>query len=848
MAFVTVLAPLSGWAGPLDEVPDAVFSQRMLGDGLAIDPTDGEVRAPFDGIVAVLPASRHAVSIRSDDGLEVLIHVGLETVALNGQGFTAHVAEGDRVRAGDRLLSFDLDAVARGATSLITPVVITGEGWALSERVLGRRVTAGEPVLTVEVGGATAVPVSVESTAGRTIVSTLPHGLHARPAARLAQAVIGFDARVTLTVGDRSASASSPIAMMALGLQAGDALILSATGPAREAAIALLADLILGGLGEGAALAPSAAPVVAPVPASAAGPVQTAAGELVFTGVRAAPGLVIGKAVHLRLSEVAIPELGQGADIERAAFDGALRVVQRRLNASAAESGLERRGILAAHAAFLADPELTNAALGWIAEGKSAAFAWRSSCRVTAAMLRSLGDARMTERADDLMDIERQVLIELTGQAAAAPPALGPGDILLAEDLLPSQLMALESTPFAGLCTGRGGPTSHVAILAGAMGVPALVAVGEGLDRIADGTLVVLDADAGRLTASPSAETQAASESRAAADRWRRADARASAAEPCRTADGVRIEVFANLGAASETAGAVARGAEGCGLLRTEFLFLERETAPNEAEQLAEYQAIADALQGRTLIVRTLDAGGDKPMPYLPLPHEDNPALGLRGVRSGLLHPEVLLTQMRAICRVVSTGPVAVMLPMIASLDEVRQARALLDRAAGDTGRPVPLLGIMIETPAAAVTTDLLAPEIDFVSFGTNDLTQYALAMDRQNPHLAAQLDGLHPAVLRLIATAVAGAGDLSWIGVCGGLASDRQAAPILVGLGITELSAAPAMVPEIKAVVRDFTLGECRALATAALAADSAQAVRRLATEALARSRTPRGPSGDLT
>lgn len=840
MGVTTLLAPVTGWAAPLGEVPDAVFSQRMLGDGLAIDPTEGEVRAPFDGVITVLPASRHAVSIRSDEGFEVLIHVGLETVALQGRGFIAHAAEGDRVKAGDRLLTFDLDTVARGATSLITPVVVTGEGWVLSARVVDRLVTAGEPVLRIE-GGSVVSGAADEGSASRTIRSPLPHGLHARPAARVAGVAAVHRARITLAAGQRTASASSPVAMMALGLRAGDDLTLSASGPDSEAAVMALAELILSGMDEKAGTPRAAA---APTMAST-GPVAGDDGELIFSGVCAAPGLVVGKAVHLRLSEILIPEAGQGVAHETAALDAALKAVGARLEAGALGGSVERRSILAAHAAFLTDPELVSAAHQAVAEGRSAAFAWRSACRTTAGLLRSLGDPRMTERADDLMDIERQVLVQLTGAEPAAPPSLGPGDVLLADDLLPSQLIALDGARLAGICTARGGPTSHVAILAAAMGVPCLVATGEGLDRIANGTLVVLDADGRRLTAAPSAQTLAASESRAAADRRRKADARAASGEPCRTADGVRIEVFANLGAASETAGAVAGGAEGCGLLRTEFLFLDRQTAPDETEQLAQYQAIADGLEGRPLIVRTLDAGGDKPLPYLPMPHEDNPALGLRGVRSGLLHPEILMTQMRAVCRVRSAGPVAVMLPMIASLAEVRQARALLERAATDTGSATPLLGVMIETPAAAMTTDLLRSEIDFISVGTNDLTQYALAMDRQNPHLAAQLDGLHPAVLRLIAAAAAGAGDLRWIGVCGGLASDRLAAPILIGLGVTELSAAPAMVAEIKAAVRSLTLGECRTLAASALAVESADAVRRLAAEALDRSRTPREPAG---
>ena len=841
MSRLTLLAPLSGWAAPLDEVPDAVFSQRMLGDGLAIDPTAGEVVAPFDGVIAVLPGSRHAVSVRADNGLEVLIHVGLETVSLKGQGFTAHVAEGDRVRAGDRLLSFDLDVVAGGATSLITPIVVTGAGWRLSDRVTGRLVKAGEPVLVVEVKDAQVVVAASGDELRRTVRAPLPHGLHARPAARVAAAIAGFDARVTLHRGDRSASAASPVAMMALGVQEGDDLLILATGPDAGTATEAVASLIASGMGERAHAAPT--PVFAPT--SSTGPDEDADGELLFRGVCAAPGLATGRAVHLRLAEIVVAEPGQGVAHETTALNAALSAVAVRLEATTASSDLERRSILAAHAGFLADPELTSTALSIIADGKGAGFAWRTACRRTADLFLSLGDPRMAERADDLMDIERQVLMQLAGDTQPAPLSLGAGDILLADDLLPSQLIALDGARLAGICTGRGGPTSHVAILAAAMGVPALVAVGQGLDRVADGTLVVLDAEAGRLIASPSAATQAAAESRAAADRRRRADARAAADEPSRTADGVRIEVFANLGAAPETADAVAKGAEGCGLLRTEFLFLDRQTAPDEAEQLAEYQGIADALQGRPLIVRTLDAGGDKPMPYLPLPHEDNPALGLRGVRSGLLHPDLMLTQLRAICRIRSEGPVAVMLPMIASVAEVRQARALLERAASDTGTSMPLLGIMIETPAAAMTTDLMAGVVDFVSVGTNDLTQYALAMDRQNPHLAPQLDGLHPAVLRLIAQAAAGAGSMRWVGVCGALASERLAAPILIGLGVTELSAAPAMVAEIKAVLRGFTLSECQALAATCLAQDNPEAVRRLAGEALVWARTPREPAG---
>lgn len=826
-----VLAPMAGWLTPLAQVPDQAFAGGMVGEGVAIDPTDTVVRAPFDGVIVGLPASRHAVTIRSDDGVEVLIHVGLETVALNGRGFAAHVAEGARVTAGDPLLTLDLDLIADGAASLMTPIVVVGGGAAVRPLSPGRTVAAGEAILSVAVAAAARAVEATSQTLSRLVRAPLPHGLHARPAARIAACAKGFDARVSLYLGTRQADATSLVGMMGLGVGDGDELRLIASGAQAAQVLDALEALIAAGLEEDLVATPPAP--VAPAPNTA--PELGEDGELILSGVTASPGLVMGQAVRLRQAEIAVPRDGRGVTVETTSLHAALETVRAGLARAASSGPAQSRAVMAAHLAFLDDPALVAAAEQAIAEGRGAGFAWRQATRAAADLFRAMGDPRMAERADDLLDLERQVLVELTGAAPAAPPALGAGSVIVADDLLPSQLMALEAAKVAGLCTARGGPTSHVAILAAAMGVPALVAVGQGLDRVQDGALVVLDADGRRLVAHPSAARQAAAQSAAAALARRRADARAQALDVCHTADGVRIEVFANLGDAAEAAPAVQGGAEGCGLLRTEFLFLERETAPTEDEQLVQYQAIADALDGRPLIIRTLDAGGDKPLPYLPMPHEDNPALGLRGVRSGLHRPDILLTQLRAICRVRSKGTVAVMLPMIAAVAEVRQVRALLDVAAADTGRPTPLLGVMIETPAAAMTVDRLAPAIDFISIGTNDLTQYALAMDRQNPALAAQLDSLHPAVLRLIAQAAEGAAPLKWIGVCGGLAADPLATPILIGLGVRELSATPSMVAEIKATVRTLTLADCSRLAADALGQDGPDAVRALAAERLA-------------
>jgi phosphoenolpyruvate-protein phosphotransferase len=387
---------------------------------------------------------------------------------------------------------------------------------------------------------------------------------------------------------------------------------------------------------------------------------------------------------------------------------------------------------------------------------------------------------------------------------------------------LPSQIVMLDPTKVTGIALVRGGPTSHAAILAAGMGLPMAVAFGEPLGDVTDATTLILDADRGRLEPDPPSErledARVQLERRSAAE----AAARAAGNALCHTSDGTRIELFANLGSLADAEAAVAEGAEGCGLLRTEFLFLDRATPPSEAEQTAEYQAIADALGDRPLIVRLLDVGGDKPAPYLDLPTEENPALGQRGIRIGLARTDLLETQIRAILAVTPKGRCRIMAPMVASLAELEPVAAIIDRLGGAE------LGVMVETPAAAMTADLLSRKATFLSIGSNDLTQYTLAMDRGNAAVAAGIDGLHPAVLRLIARAcddVRTRGTL--VAVCGGLAADPLAVPILIGLGVRELSVPPARVAATKALVSQLSLTACQALAIEALTLDSAAAVR---------------------
>jgi multiphosphoryl transfer protein len=403
--------------------------------------------------------------------------------------------------------------------------------------------------------------------------------------------------------------------------------------------------------------------------------------------------------------------------------------------------------------------------------------------------------------------------------------------IVVARELLPSQLLALEGTSVAGICTAGGGATSHVAILAAAMGIPALAALGTQITEVPEGTVVVLDAQHAWVETAPTAARLAEARAQVAAGLVRAAAQQAAAQAECRTRDGRRIQVLANIGSVAEARAAVRNGAEGCGLLRTEFLFLGRQSAPTQAEQTRAYQQIADVLGARPLTIRTLDAGGDKPIAYLELPAEDNPALGLRGVRTSLAYPQLLQEQLRAILAITGPAQCRLLLPMITDAEEVAAVRAALGAAQAAVPGQAPLsVGVMIETPASAVLAGALAEVADFLSIGTNDLTQYVLAMDRGHPQLAARLDALHPAVLTLIArTAEAAHARGRHAAVCGGLASEPAAAALLVGLGVDELSAVPAVVPQVKAQIAQVTLAQCQALAQQALRLPTAQAVRAL-------------------
>jgi phosphoenolpyruvate-protein phosphotransferase len=834
-----IISPLDGWCAALDEVPDAVFSQRMLGDGLAIDPTGGVVIAPCDGEIITLPASGHAVSIRTAQGVDLLIHVGMDTVQLGGRGFAARVKPGDRVKAGAELIRFDLDILARVAKSLMTPVVVTTEGVTLQHRRATGLVTAGDVLFEVTIpaaAGGYPPAAGADNEREQTLIVPLRQGLHARPAALLARGAKGLAAEISLAAHGRTADARSVVAIMALGVRQGDKLVLRARGAQAAQAI----DAMLAGIKEAERLEATHEPTLSSEMPTADRTIvrtdgrPTQDGEL--AGVSAVPGFAVGRATRIERREIAVTEPGAGAGHELKELERARMNVRRRLERVRHAGGAARQGIIAAHLEFLDDPTLNEFAGQLIATGKSAAFAWREATRRSIAALEALEDARLRERADDLLDVEAHILLALAGEARPMHLPLPENAVLLADDLLPSELTALDHRRLAAIALSGGGATSHVAILAAAMEIPMLIGVGPALRDIPDGQLVIVDADRGALQTTPDAQTL--TEARIAVEQrvTQRAALRLAAAKECRSLDGMRVEVFANAGSVSDANAAVANGAEGCGLLRTEFLFLDREVPPTEDEQVEAYQSIAAALAGRPLILRMMDVGGDKPLRYLPLPPEPNPALGLRGVRTALLHPELMRTQLRAALRVKPTGVVRLLIPMVTDVSELRAVRRVIDELSAELKLSDRIaLGAMIETPAAALTAQTLMAEVDFLSIGSNDLTQYTLAMDRGHSELARRTDALHPAVLKLIAAAASAANSAGkLVAVCGGVAGDSTAVPILLGLGIGELSVVPALIPTLKHQIGGLRVERCRALAQRCLSLASAAEVRELVERSL--------------
>jgi len=709
-----------------------------------------------------------------------------------------------------------LGAAHQALLERLCEVLIEGRGQMLYQA------TSSRAVLQVLGGDVPADWPSVR------VVLANPHGLHARPAKALAQLAKGFegDIRVRLVDSTQPAvSVKSLSKLLSLGARRGQVLELIAEPSIADDALPVLRAAIVEGLGE--EVEPLAA---APEPLMATPEVKLVAppaGSRI-QGVAASPGIVCGPA-HVQVErKIDYPLRGESLQHERLQLCRALAVVGGELQELVQRSDKAIGEIFVTHQEMLADPALTDDVEQRLRQGESAAAAWMAVIEAAARQQESLNDALLAERAADLRDVGRRVLAQLCG--IEEHPAPEQPYVLVMAEVGPSDVARLDPARVAGIVTAHGGATAHSAIVARALGIPAVVGVGEAVLLLDAGTLLLLDGQRGRLSVAPAEdELQRALAERAQREQRLQA-AWAHRLAPAVTRDGHAVEVFANIGQSTGIDKVVDQGAEGVGLLRTELIFMAHPQAPDVATQEAEYRRVLDGLGGRPLVVRTLDVGGDKPLPYWPIAAEENPFLGVRGVRLTLQRPQIMEDQLRALLQAAGERPLRIMFPMVGQVQEWRQARAMVERLREQIPVSDLQLGIMVEVPSAALLAPRLAREVDFFSIGTNDLTQYTLAIDRGHPSLSAQADGLHPAVLQLIDMTVRAAhAEGKWVGVCGELAADPQAVALLLGLDVDELSVSARSIAEVKALVRETDHQQARALARQALQQDSAEAVRAL-------------------
>lgn len=771
-------------------------------------------------------------SVFSDDGVLVLMDLGsaLMSAEMALEFLPPEQREKIYLCAAPLVEGTVAAAVAAAAGKNIQEVITEAQGSLLAK--------AGQlNIISTPLSVVNHQPVNSTEVSTREIRITVRNrlGLHARPAAQFVATASRFQSQIrvqNLTRNTEAVRGDSINQVATLGVRQGHELLLTATGVDAPEALTALQALIINNFGEDDSIIQPPPPrqeVSTPTP-----------GQL--TGIAASGGIAIAPLVYYHSVNAAITEYHiENVEIEwhrlQSAIETAKQEIQTLLSHTSIQIGDAEAAIFDAHLLFLADPVMLEAVRHHIVtERLNAEVAWQAVVDEVANSYRKLEDAYLQERVDDVVDVGRRVLRILLGNLPIELNLQQPS-IIIGTDLSPSDTAKLDPSKVMGICMTSGSATSHSAIIARTLGIPAVLGVDTQVLTLDSGTVIALDGERGMVWVEPTADTLSQLERKRQNWQFAQVEARKQAHKPAITRDGHQIQVFANIGSVADAKVAINHGAEGVGLLRTEFLYLEKTTPPTEEEQLAVYQAIAQILDQRPLIIRTLDVGGDKQLPYLSaLSTETNPFLGMRGIRFCLENPHFLKTQLRAILRASVGHKIKIMWPMIATLTELRAAREILVqvqaelREAGIAFDETMEVGMMIETPAAVAIADHLAREVDFFSIGTNDLSQYVMACDRTNPKVANLADPLQPAVLKMIQQTVQAAHAANiWVGLCGEVAAEILVTPILLGLGLDELSVNPQAIASLKQAISHATMTESQAIASVALNQDSATSVREL-------------------
>ncbi len=788
---------------------------------------EGEIGTSLEKIMAALDAALQ-------EGEEVVILADLGSAVMTAQMAIEFLPP----EAQARVHLVDAPLV-EGAISAAATAAGGGDVDAVCEAARQARTLSKLYTETEEPGGPSSS--SDEATASVEVTIVNPTGLHARPAAQFVQRATGFQAEITvenLSKGRPPTNAKSVMAVLGQATaEQGERIRITAHGPDADEAVAALKALVESGFGE----LEVALPVEKGVSPEGEGKESAVrppkAGE-VLQGIAASEGIVVAPAYRFAPARPQV-ERREVADVEaeiarlHAAMERA-KAALASLQAEVAREDVEAARIFEFQRTVLQDPAILQALETLIREERcNAEAAVEAVFGEWHAHFQAMESELFRLRAADVEDVANRLLRELSGTTGVIWP--DEPVVLIARDLTPSDIAQMERAQVKAICTAAGGATSHVAILSRTRGIPAVVGLGEAILGIEPGTLLAVDGGAGTVVVAPPPEVVESYRARAARQAKLRDAALRAREAVAETLDGHRVMVAANIGGVESAREAVAMGAEGVGLLRTEFLYLNRETLPDEEEQVALYRAIAEVMGRRPVIVRTMDVGGDKPLPAIEQPPDKNPALGVRAIRLSRLYPQLLLTQLRAILRAAPGHNLQIMFPLITTLEEVRWAKAQLEEAKRQLAaeglphaKAIPV-GIMVETPAAAMKADHLAHEVDFFSIGSNDLTQYTMASDRENEHLRDLLTPFDPAVLRLIARTIRAGHEAGIpVGLCGEMAGHRLAVPLLLGLGLDEFSMAAQAIPLTRQLIRAMRWEEAKTIATTALGMATAEEVQR--------------------
>jgi phosphoenolpyruvate-protein phosphotransferase len=661
-------------------------------------------------------------------------------------------------------------------------------------------------------------------------------GMHARPASLISEQAGKFpETDIRIRNDQSTASAKSMASLLTMGASEGDVLIISAQGPEAQQAVEVLAEMINQGLdGDEQQDTASYSPLAV---LSALPDVQC---RKTISGSAASPGITMAPAFRLQAGKMKFEEDSQDPKAEAKLFSTALTEAAQQLDelqANLQSRAPKEAAILRAQKQLLQDELVLRDSQKLIVSGKTAAWSFHQGIEKQVESLKTVDNERLRARIADLIDVRDRV-VALIVPAVSAVVYPQTDFILMAKDLTPSQTAGLHGLKVRGICTELGGPNSHMAILARALGIPAVVGVGDGnLAGIEDGEVIIVDPQASSIYIDPDEATQ--KNAVEWISQWEKITTAEGAQKhmAAETQDGRHIDVVCNIANPEDAKVVLENGGEGVGLLRTEFLFESSAAEPTVEEQCESLQAIAQELGDRQLIVRTADIGGDKPVSWMHIPHEDNPFLGMRGIRLSFKYQEMFKRQLEAIYRTAawqkqttgSTG-IHIMFPMIGRMSEWQKARDIAESVRLQVNAPRLPLGIMIEVPSAVMVAEHLAKEVDFFSIGSNDLTQYVLAIDRLHPDLCCEADSYHPALLKMIdMTVKAAEAHGKWVGVCGNAAASPNLATLLVGLGVTELSVSPANVAAVKNIIRAVSYSKLQEKADKALQLESSEAVMEL-------------------